>query len=154
MRILFVVVFALVFLVACAPAQEVQPQQTTEPAAVITPADDVQQESVQQETVQEQEPEAEVVETYLGTRNFVMTVDRRGFSPSVLTVPSDYRIRITLSNEDSDEHTFDLPEFGIAENIPGKRTVQIDFISDTRGEYTWDDRFTANGGLLIVGGKT
>ena len=140
--LVFVIAIAFLF-VACSPTTQQDVQQQSVPDVDVQPAADVQPSPAV----------AEPTQVIRGTRNYIMTVDRIGFTPSVLTVPQDYRIKITLTNEDADEHSFDLIEYGISENIPSKRTAVIDFVSDSKGEFTFDDRFGSSG-TLIVGGKT
>ena len=85
---------------------------------------------------------------------FVMTVDEDGFDPNVLTVPWSERSKITLTNEDSSEHSFDVAELGLAYTLKAKETIIIDFVPPTRGEFKIDDRFGSSDGKLIVGGAT
>ena len=147
MKILVIITALMILLMGCAQEVPEPGQVTTVPSAEVTTP-------VVETAPTQPEPTSVAPDlVVLGTKNYVMTVDKVGFHPGVLTVPQDYRIKITLTNEDSEEHSFDLIEYAIAENIPAKMTTVIDFVSDTKGEFTFDDRF-GQSGTLIVGGKT
>jgi|GEM_PF-6722492 len=149
-QLLFVVL--AIFLIGCAaeqPAQEPAPtapaQQTQEnPNLVETPQPEVVKPST-----------TTTAQTRTGkTHYFVMTIDDDGFDPPVLTVPWSERIKLTLTNEDSKEHSFDIAELKLAYTLKAKETVVIDFIPTQKGGFKIDDRFSEDDGELIVGGET
>lgn len=142
-------ILLLVVLLAGCAAQPPATQQQTQQA----PADSNYVEPPKSTVVTPSAPVS--TQTRTGkTFYFVMEITPSGYDPDVLTVPWDDRIKITLTNTDSKEHSFDIKELDIAYTLKSKETVVVDFIPKTKGYYAINDRFSAFDGELIVGGET
>jgi heme/copper-type cytochrome/quinol oxidase subunit 2 len=136
----FAILALMLFLVAC----------STQPPAAPQPASTPVVSSPQPEVVQSTNTSTEKAWT-TKTFQFTMSVDRTGFSPRVLTVPFDQRTKITLTNDDSYAHTFDVKELGLSTEVQAHETVILDFVPKSRGTYKIIDRYSSNTGELEVG---
>jgi plastocyanin len=84
------------------------------------------------------------------TRNYVFSVDRSGYNPSILTITPGDREKFTISNDDTKDHSFIISELSLNTVISAGNTVTIDFTPLTQGEFTWTERDGSKAGTLII----
>ncbi|HSU72987.1 MAG TPA: cupredoxin domain-containing protein [Candidatus Binatia bacterium] len=145
MKKLFFVLLALLIVGCSSPPAQPAPTPIVPPSEVVP--------APQHETVTPTTPPASGVWTGK-TAKFTMSITRDGFSPHVLTVPWNTSVKITLMNDDSVQHSFDVPPLSLARTLAPQETVVISFISSTKGDFVIDDRYGSSDGNLIVGGET
>ncbi len=161
MKKLFLLIALMMLIVACSPAQTtlpvVEPTPTNvAPAPAPTPIP----------TSQPAAPDAGITSNIGGkaptqggllptgnTKNFLLTVTAEGYSTKVLTVIPGDRIKLTVINEDTKEHSFSLPDFGVTVTVAPDDSGLVDFTPLKKGEFSWTDMGT-KAGTLIVGGST
>lgn len=132
--IFIIIVMALSFFSAC----ESSPQNTDKPltgAAIRISEGETHRENGKQ------------------IRIFEVEVSQDGFSPMNLEAKRGELIRINLLAKDTD-HNFILNDFDVAERIPKGKTVQVEFVAETKGIHNFhSSQFTGNTparGQLIV----
>lgn len=140
----------LVLVTACAAQPQSQYPTQPESKPIIPPAEVVPTPDPEVVTSPASGQETRTSKVY----QFVMTIDSDGFDPRVLTVPWSERVKITLSNEDIRQHSFDVAELGISKTLAAGETVVLDFVPATKGDFKIDDKYSANDGNMIVGGET
>lgn len=152
-QLLTLLVTCLLFLAACGS----QPaQSTTTPTTPATsPAETVPatQPSGLTSTISNVQQQTGAYRSG-NTINIPVTITSSGFDPRILTVGYGDRVKLTITNDDKTVHSFDVTAYRIAQTIEPGQTVLVDFYSDVKGEFPYDDRYASSDGTLIVGGKT
>lgn len=88
--------------------------------------DDAEESSVEEE---EEDNEALVQE-------FTLTAKQFEFSPSTITVNEGDTVRLTITSQDV-THGFSIPDFGINETLKAGETVEVEFVADKAGTYSF-----------------
>ncbi len=116
---------------------------TSEPAAVKdvqTPAADQKQgEQVKTTTTEavsvSPSPQTEQVDLIAsGTKEFSITAQQWQFTPSKITVKKGDKVKITLTSKDV-THGFNLPAYGIDEQIQKDKNTVVEFTADKSGTF-------------------
>ena len=125
------VVLLSLLLVSCS-SQQTAPVQSALPVQNVIPA---QQPAQQIEPIQLPEqsipagPAGKIVEINMIAKQFE-------FDPSVITVNKGDTVRIHIRSIDV-AHGFALPEYGISERLQPNQAVDIEFIADKQGTFTF-----------------
>jgi cytochrome c oxidase subunit 2 len=69
-------------------------------------------------------------------KEFDITASQFAFSPSSLTVNAGDTVKLHVTSDDT-THGFSLPQFGVNKTVPAGETVEIEFIADEAGTYTF-----------------
>lgn len=69
-------------------------------------------------------------------KEFDITAKNWEFVPDTITVNEGDTVKLTVTSVDV-THGFSLFEFGINENLKPGKTVEIEFIADKKGEFTF-----------------
>lgn len=69
-------------------------------------------------------------------KEFDMTAKQWEFSPSTITVNQGDTVKLTIESIDV-AHGFALPTFGVNEELVPGETVNIEFVADKKGTYTF-----------------
>ena len=88
------------------------------------------------------------------TLQIPITITASGFDPKILTVGHGDRVKLTITNDDTKSHTFNIEAYSIAKTLAPDETVLVEFYGTIKGEFKYDDTSSTNDGTLIVGGKT
>ncbi len=71
---------------------------------------------------------------HVPTQTVTMTAERFHFTPEKVHVKAGTLVTISVTAEDG-THGFDLPAFGIDEEIPEGKTKSVEFYAQEKGEY-------------------
>jgi hypothetical protein len=161
-----VAILMLLLLVACSgPALQKLPQapgQTTDDTTE-TAEEDVTPTAA--ETAQEQQ-QSGVTSTIGGstgtegitatgkTDNYIISVDKDGYHPAVLSMLPGNRAKITITNDDSVDHSFIVAEFNINVVIPAKGSGLVDFTPLKKGDFVFTEKDGSKAGELLIGTRT
>lgn len=69
-------------------------------------------------------------------KEFTMTAKNWEFSPSTITVNKGDTVKLHIKSIDV-THGFGLPDFGINENLAPGKTVDVEFVADKAGTFTF-----------------
>lgn len=69
-------------------------------------------------------------------KEFTMTAKKWDFSPSTITVNKGDTVKLHIKSIDV-THGFGLPDFGINENLAPGKTVDVEFVADKTGTFTF-----------------
>lgn len=61
------------------------------------------------------------------------------------TVTAGAVVTVTVVNKDDAAHSFTLPDFGIDQQIPGKKTTTFQFTADKSGTFRWYCKIPCDG---------
>ena len=124
------VVLLSLLLVSCS-SQQTAPVQSALPVQNVIPAQPAQQ--IEPIQLPEQStpagPAAKIVEVNMIAKQFE-------FDPSVITVNKGDTVIIHVRSIDV-AHGFALPEYGISERLPPNQAVDIEFVADKQGTFTF-----------------
>jgi plastocyanin len=76
------------------------------------------------------------------TLQIPITITASGFAPPILTVGYGDRVKLTISNEDTKTHTFEIKEYSLTKTLAPDDTVTVDFYAIIKGEFKYDDTYT------------
>ena len=88
-------------------------------------------------------------------KEFSMTAKRFTFTPSTITVNLGDTVKLHITSQDT-LHGITIPDYGIAKNLPAGSTVDIQFVADKKGTFTFQcsvfcgDGHSGMRGQLIV----
>ena len=89
-------------------------------------------------------------------KDFVIKAKQWEFKPSVITVNEGDMVRLLITSEDV-THGFRLPEFGVSEILKSGQTVNIEFIADKKGTFSFfctvscgAGHFDMKGTLIVI----
>lgn len=105
------------------------PAPGTDPASVEEMVVETTPES-EPETTPEPEAAAPVV------KSFSMTAKQWEFVPSTITVNKGDTVRLSITSTDV-THGFSLRQFGVSGNLEPGKTVQVEFVADKKGTFTF-----------------
>lgn len=86
------------------------------------------------ETTPEPEPEPEVVGPVL--KSFTMTAKQWEFVPSTITVNEGDIVNLSITSTDV-AHGFSLRQFGVSADLQPGKTVQVEFVADKKGTFSF-----------------
>lgn len=69
-------------------------------------------------------------------KEFTMTAKRFEFVPNTITVSQGDRVKLTITSTDV-THGFNLPAFGINERLEPNKKVEVEFVADKTGTFTF-----------------
>lgn len=69
-------------------------------------------------------------------KEFSMTAKQWEFNPSTITVNNGDTVRLHITSIDIN-HGFALPSFGVSEQLTSGNTVNIEFVADSAGTFTF-----------------
>jgi len=121
------VVLLSLLLVSCS-SQQTAPVQSALPVQNVIPAQQPAQQIAPVQPAPAEEP-AKVVDVNMIAKQFE-------FDPSVITVNRGDTVRIHVRSIDV-THGFALPEYGISERLPPNQAVDIEFVADKQGTFTF-----------------
>lgn len=137
MRIHFYILGLLAVLLAgCSPAPPEVGGEGAEAAQV--PAglgDDAVEETVVVETPEES-PEIIAPDAQPQAKQFTMTARQWEFDPEVIRVNKGDTVRLLVKSIDV-AHGFALPDFGVNERLSPGQTVEVEFVADKAGTFTF-----------------
>lgn len=86
-------------------------------------------------------------------REFTVTAqkNRWNWNPETFSVTQGDLIKLTVVNEDDYDHGFSIDQFGVAQRLPARGTIHIEFIANTVGEWPYYCSVACGSG--IVDGK-
>lgn len=84
----------------------------------------------------EPEPEPEPVVAAPAVKSFNMTAKQWEFVPSTITVNKGDTVRLSITSTDVD-HGFALSQFGVSANLQPGKTVQVEFVADKKGTFSF-----------------
>ncbi len=64
-----------------------------------------------------------------------MNANDFAFSPNTLTVKVGTKVHINVDNTAAEPHNFDLPAFGVNDNLPAGTTTAVSFTPTKAGTY-------------------
>lgn len=70
-------------------------------------------------------------------KEFTMTAKKWDFSPSTITVNKGDTVKLYIKSIDV-THGFGLPDFGVNENLPPGERVNVEFVADKTGTFTFE----------------
>jgi|TARA_B100002003_G_C14092751_1_gene525583 cytochrome c oxidase subunit 2 len=107
---------------------------------VITPAEEPTGETpVQAETPAPGQVDTvveKVVAPASEVKEFSMTARQWEFDPNTIIVNQGDTVKLTITSADV-THGFNLPDFGIRERLDPGKTVEIEFVADKKGTFTF-----------------
>lgn len=112
--ILFLILISLIFLAGCSHEE----QNPTRGSTVNEPSD------------------SENTPNSANLKEFTMTAEQWQFTPSAIEVNEGDTVKIKITSADV-THGFSLPDFGIRETLNYGETVEIEFIADKKGTFTF-----------------
>lgn len=115
-----VLILLMILIVGCAPTEPALPSMATEETNVV----------------QAEPSSAAVVENPATTQQFSISAKQWEFSPSTITVKKGTTVKLTITSEDV-AHSFTLSDFGVNEKLEPGKTVQVEFVADKSGEFTF-----------------
>jgi len=86
---------------------------------------------------------------HIGTVYINITVSKTAFDPAVFTVKESATVNLTVESIDVG-HTFEIPEYAIAETVPANGTVNIVFEATQLGNFTYSSVNSTATGTMIV----
>ncbi|MHA1631013.1 MAG: cupredoxin domain-containing protein [Candidatus Heimdallarchaeota archaeon] len=85
----------------------------------------------------------------IGTVYINITVSKTAFEPAVFTVKESATVNLTVESIDVG-HTFEIPEYAIAETVPANGTVNVVFEATKLGNFTYSSVNSTATGTMIV----
>ncbi|MFW9921879.1 MAG: cupredoxin domain-containing protein [Candidatus Thorarchaeota archaeon] len=87
---------------------------------------------------------------HIGTFNLKINVSKTEFTPATFTVKESATVNLTIESIDIG-HTFEIPEYGIDEEIEANTTINIEFVADKYGTFTYSSvNCTASGEMIVL----
>lgn len=126
-----------------AQQQQTAPTQPTSNTGVTNKDSDTTR--PQQSTSTKEAPPGEVKE-------FTMTAKQWEFEPSTITVNKGDTVKLHITSVDV-THGFGLPEFGVNENLEPGKAVDVDFVADKTGTFTFFCSVYCGGGHSHMKGQ-
>ena len=140
----------LIFILGCAVEQPSVAEEPTVEAPVVQnvaieePAEEVLEQVPQEEVkaveetelIPEQEPPVEEIKKSAKTKEFIMTAKRWNFEPPSITVNKGDTVRLKISSVDV-THGFALLDFDIIERLSPGKTVEVEFVADKTGTFSF-----------------
>jgi cytochrome c oxidase subunit 2 len=108
-----------------------QPTETTEPEFSEATAEETAVEQLEQI----EEPEA-VEETTQQVKEFNLIARKWSFEPSVISVKQGDRVKLIITSVDV-THGLALPEFNINTVLAPNTAVEVEFVADKKGTFTF-----------------
>lgn len=116
------------------PTPTTQPQITTPTATVQPTATSIPTQTATATATST--PTATASPTEAPEKEFEMTARQWEFQPSAITVQKGDRVKLRITSVDV-SHGFKLPEFGVDERLEPGRQLNVDFIADKAGTFTF-----------------
>ena len=138
----FLLALGLIFVLAC--SQQVETPQSSVPSPVSEGLEEVAV-AGEQEAEEATEPEPALSATQVNgqeveqeevVKEFTMTAKQREFVPGTITVNKGDKVKITVTSIDV-THGFRLPDFGVNERLDPGKPVDIEFVADKVGTFTF-----------------
>lgn len=89
----------------------------------------VSQDEVQTSTSGQTEPTGDV-------KVFEMTAKQFSFEPNIITVKKGDTVKLAITSVDV-AHGLSLPDFGVNENLEPGKTVNVEFVADKTGTFSF-----------------
>lgn len=145
----------IIFAVGCASEQPVEQPQLTIPEEIPAPAksnDLPPSLDTKPETPAEQPKEQKVAQPEPQVREFTMTAKQWEFSPNTITVNKGDTVKLHITSKDV-THGFNLPDFGISKQLIPTKTVDVEFVADKQGTFTFSCSVPCGKGHSGMNGK-
>ena len=136
--LLLTIIFIFLFVVGCteAPIEVSDHGHDGDVEADHHDEDDVNLEEIEeQEDPMDLDPVVEVEEEST-VKEFKMTAKKWEFVPDTITVNEGDTVKLEIESIDV-THGFGLSAFGINENLKSGETVEVEFVADKKGEFTF-----------------